>query len=284
MEDTLQSMDYDEKGQLIITDLILYVIILMVVLSFIIYLTDYINSSNVSKLSGDEINQLLDNTMDVLVHSPGDPYNWNYLSNSKIKTVGLQNPNSNLTSYDKLLKIKNDNSLIDNMLPENLDYSILLLSANGTNQILLAGGVVNSSNIYTKSETIIIDYGYTTTYINSMNNDCSYQHDDICSCSVVNINKTQLDTSKYYIVTSNDAKYLIQNSYNETITGETNDHTSCINEYLEELLHSEEDSFYIHVMDNGSDTFLVEDQNDRSEYLYSVIEPELYIISMSIYA
>ena len=81
----------NSKGQLIITELILYIIIIVICISMILYIFNTINNNNqVMILDNRMTNQILEDTMDTLIMSEGTPSNWDNLSDKDIKTIGLR--------------------------------------------------------------------------------------------------------------------------------------------------------------------------------------------------
>ena len=93
----------NSKGQLIITDLMLYIIILVFVVGMVIYTLNILNDNNVVTLSNNELNHILQDTVDTLVKTEGSPSNWDNVSTNNIKTVGLRKNSSTLSiSYNKL--------------------------------------------------------------------------------------------------------------------------------------------------------------------------------------
>ena len=97
----------NSKGQLIITELILYIIIIVICISMILYIFNTINNNQVMTLDNRMTNQILEDTMDTLIMSEGTPSNWDNLSDKDIKTIGLRkNSLSYQISYNKLSKLK----------------------------------------------------------------------------------------------------------------------------------------------------------------------------------
>ena len=65
----------NSKGQLIITELILYIIIIVICISMILYIFNTINNNQVMILDNRMTNQILEDTMDTLIMSEGTPSN-----------------------------------------------------------------------------------------------------------------------------------------------------------------------------------------------------------------
>ena len=77
----------NSKGQLIITELILYIIIIVICISMILYIFNTINNNQVMILDNRMTNQILEDTMDTLIMSERTPSNWDNLSDKDIKTI-----------------------------------------------------------------------------------------------------------------------------------------------------------------------------------------------------
>ena len=121
----------NSKGQLIITELILYIIIIVICISMILYIFNTINNNQVMILDNRMTNQILEDTMYTLIMSEGTPSNWDNLSDKDIKTIGLRkNSLSYQISYNKLSKLKNNTDLIDDFFPKGLSYSLIVYPKN----------------------------------------------------------------------------------------------------------------------------------------------------------
>ena len=131
----------NSKGQLIITELILYIIIIVICISMILYIFNTINNNQVMILDNRMTNQILEDTIDTLIMSEGTPSNWDNLSDKDIKTIGLRkNSLSYQISYNKLSKLKNNTDLIDDFFPKGLSYSLIVYPKNNPkNQEYIAG-------------------------------------------------------------------------------------------------------------------------------------------------
>ena len=279
----------NSKGQLIITDLMLYIIILVFVVGMVIYTLNILNDNNVVTLSNNELNHILQDTVDTLVKTEGSPSNWDNVSTNNIKTVGLRKNSSTLSiSYNKLIKLKNNDYLVDKFIPDGLDYSLNVYSEdNPQNQLHIAGeySLSNKKNIYSKQVPIIIDYGYDIYAIcnDNITNYCPYNHNNLSSnwiCKPFLINKTSLNNGKYYILTNKNNEYILSNTYNHQITDEMSIKKE-INSQLDSLLESDNDTIYIHINTQNT-AYLVYDSNNLEEYLDSVYNPEVYILNLSI--
>lgn len=279
----------NSKGQLIITDLMLYIIILVFVVGMVIYALNILNDNNVVTLSNHELNHILQDTLDILVKTEGSPSNWDNISTNNIKTVGLRkNSSTSSISYNKLIKLKNNDYLVDKFIPEGLDYSLNMYSKdNPQNQLHIAGeySLSNKKNIYSKQVPIIIDYGYDIYAIcnDNLTYYCPYNHNNLSNnwiCKPFLINKTSLNNGKYYILTNKNNEYTLSNTYNHQITGEVSIKKE-INSQLDSLLESDNDTIYIHINTQNT-AYLVYDSNNLEEYLDSIYNPEVYILNLSI--
>lgn len=279
----------NSEGQLIITDLMLYIVILIFVVGMVIYALNLIDDNDVVTLSNHEINQILQDTLDTLVKTEGFPATWDNISINDIKTVGLRK-NSSVSgiSYNKLIKLKNNDYLMDKFIPGGLDYSLNMYSkGNPENQLHIAGeySLSNKKNIYSKQVPIIIDYSYDIYAIckDNLTDYCSYNHNNSSSnwiCKPFPINKTSLNNGKYYILTNKNNKYTLSNTYNHQITDEMSVKKE-INSQLTSLLESDNDTIYIHINTQNA-AYLVHDSNNMEEYLDSVYNPEVYMLNLSI--
>ena len=74
----------NSKGQLIITELILYIIIIVICISMILYIFNTINNNQVMILDNRMTNQILEDTMDTLIMSEGTPSTWDNLSDKEL--------------------------------------------------------------------------------------------------------------------------------------------------------------------------------------------------------
>ncbi len=275
----------NNKGQLIIGNLMLYVVVLVIIIGFFVYLNNTIDDRDVSVLTNYEANQLVEDTMKMLVETEGTPTDWQYASTSDVLSIGLKkNSTTNLISYNKLVRLTDESILLDNLLSDAYSYSLTIESkTNSTGETIIAGSKKSNKNIYSKSQPVIIDYDYDTTYIKDEENQCSLGHDNSqYSCKVFSINKTQLDKGEYYIVSSDtSAGYILQNSYNDQVTGSLSDGVSSINSQISSLQRQDNETITIHM--ESDEAFLVYDTNNRKEYLDSVLNPPVYILTLNVY-
>lgn len=279
----------NSKGQLIITELILYIIIIVICISMILYIFNTINNNQVMTLDNRMTNQILEDTMDTLIMSEGTPSNWDNLSDKDIKTIGLRkNSLSYQISYNKLSKLKNNTDLIDDFFPKGLSYSLIVYPKNNPkNQEYIAGeySLENRNNIYSREVPIIIDYGYDIYTIKSHKymNYCPYNHNNsssIWQCKPFSINRTSIYNGIFYIVSNNETNYILSNTYNQQVNN-TVSNKKNINQEVETLLNSENDTIYIHINTNTT-SYLVYDENNLEKYLDSIYDPEIYILKLSI--
>lgn len=275
----------NNKGQIIITDILLYLIVLTIILSLIVYATNTINQDQVSRVNNKEIQQLLEDNMETLTKTSGTPSNWEDQSLNRIEIVGLKSEKNQQISYEKLTRLKNNKQLLNNYFPDSIQYSLTLYPKdNPNNQILIAGqSRLTKTQVQSKNTQVIIDYGYRIIPVNNgdTNMTCPYNHDNQWKCKSITISKTLLDGGKYYIITDANTQYIISNTYSQNITGQTDDKT-CINRQLEQLLTNQNQTIYIHTKTDTNNTCIVYDANNREEYLENVIKPEVYVLNMKI--
>ncbi|OED30774.1 hypothetical protein [Methanosphaera sp. WGK6] len=280
----------NSKGQLIITDLIVYIIILTIIFSMLVYTINNINNNQVMTLNNYESNQLVETILDTLVKTEGTPANWDTITENNIKTIGLrENSTSSMISYDKLIKLKNNNYLLTNMFPEGTCYSLIMYPKNNpTNITYIAGNhtLDNNKSIYSKEADIILDFGYNIFRIsdNDVNNKCPYNHENkngSWSCKPLEINNAQLGNGIFYIVTRNNVRYILTNSYNQEVMDEV-ENTKNINNNLKTLLSNDNDTIYIHINTNKNNTYIIYDTKNRHNYLNYILDPEIYKLRLTI--
>ncbi|MGN1321056.1 MAG: hypothetical protein ACI4VJ_00560 [Methanosphaera sp.] len=281
----------NSKGQLIITDLMLYLILLTIILGIIIYTIDNINDNQVSSLNNHETDQILTDTLNTIIKTEGTPSNWENESLNNIKIIGLRkNSTSSMISYDKLMKLKSNNQLLSNLLPTGTNYELSIHPKNNPNHntiIVTRGSVSSDRNVYSMEAPVIIDYGYniSSIYNHNYSNTCPLHHEKDnkeWSCKAFNINKSTLNKGTYYIIVDKDTDYILTNTYNETITGKTEDNITEINQKLEQLIRDDNDTIYIHIHSNKKQIYLAYDTNNRKNYLNSIKNPQIYILTLKI--
>lgn len=278
----------NSKGQLIITDLMLYIIIFIIIVGIIIYLIGVIENNQVTTLSNHEINQVMDDTLNTLIKTEGTPVNWDKTSEDNINTIGLKkNSTSTLLSYNKLDKLKNNNYLMNNYIPEGVSYLLTMHPKNDTKKVTYIAGEYSLSdkkNIYSKERPVIIDYDYDiySFNTNSYNYNCPLDHNNQSwKCIPLTINKTSLNNGTYYILADDDTGFILSNTYNKQVTSET-EKPQNINRELEQLIKQDNDTIYIHLNTDKNDTYIIYDSNNNQEHLNSVLKPEIYILKLQI--
>lgn len=276
----------NNKGQLIITEILLYLIMLTVILAIIVYATSTLNDNQVTRTNNKQIKNILEDTLSTLTKTSGTPTNWQYLDTEEIKTVGLKSENNKLLNYNKLIKLKQNKQLLDKLIPSNMEYSLTLYPKNNPNNKQIIAGkeyLTNKKQIQSKDVIVVFDYEYNIISFNKENktDTCPYNHDNEWNCKTITISKTLLNQGKYYIITDSNTEYVISNTYQENITGQINDKIN-INNQLEQLRSNENQTIYIHIKTDTNNIYLVYDSNNREEYLKTVIEPEIYVLNLKI--
>ena len=275
----------NNKGQIIITDLLLYVIVLTIILGLIIFTMETLNDNQVTMINSNQLNDILENNLNMLVKTSGTPDNWEYLNNKDIKTIGLKSKKNNLISYDKLLKLKNNNQLLNNYFPTGVSYELTLCSKNTSNNNMLISGTSfsNKKQVLSKSETILIDYGYQIIQFDSADNNetCYYNHDTNWKCKAFTVNNTLLNEGEYYIITTSDTEYILSNTFNENIT-DTAKGIKKITNKIKQLTRNENETINMHTKNNNQNTYLVYDKNNRQEFLKQLTKPEIYELNLKI--
>lgn len=263
----------NSKGQIIITDLLFYLIIVTIILSIVIYSFSMINDNQVENIQIANMNQLLEDFTQNLM-SEGIPGNWN---ENNVIQVGLAvNNSSNRISYQKLQRLKENTYLLDKYFPEGIRYSVYLEPLNKSQEEIIISRSDLGKNIYHKTRTVMFDYGYEVLPINNEIN-CPLNHTENYNCIYLNINKTSLNEGKYYLVSKNSINYSLSNTYNEIITG-CNDE---LNNNLNQLLHEDEDTIFIHIS-NKNETYLVYDKFNQRDNLNSVLNPDIYVLHVEV--
>lgn len=275
----------NNKGQIIITDILLYLIILLVIFSIVIYATVTLNDNQVTRINNKQLNNLLEDSISALTKTSGTPNNWEELNVNKVDTVGLKSPKNQLLSYDKLIKLKNNPYLLDKYFPTGIDYSLTMYSkSNPNNEVLIAGksNFNNKKQIQSKSTVVLFDYAFDITSFKKENMTvyCPYNHSEQWICKTINVNDESLSSGKYYIISDSDVKYIISNTYSENITGQTK--KTCINNQLEQLMRNQNQTIFLHILTNNNNTYLVYDTDNKEEFLDEVIKPKVYVLNMKI--
>lgn len=277
----------NNKGQIIITDMLLYLIILMVIFSLVIYATVTLNDNQVTRINNKQLNQLLEDSLSTLTKTSGTPKNWEELNINNVDNIGLKSTEGQLLSYDKLIKLKNNPKLLDKYFPNYLDYSLTLYPKNNVNEKELIAGKNNFNNkkqVQSRNTRVLFDYGFSTVSFNKENSReaCPYRHDNQWICKAININESLLSSGKYYIISESNIEYILSNTYSENITGQTN--KLYINSQLEQLIKNTNQTIYLHIKADNNNTYLVYDTKDRENFLNEVINPKAYVLNMKIAA
>lgn len=278
----------NNKGQLIISDLLLYLVAITIILGFIIYFSATLTNSQVSTINDNELNKQLDDLTSLLISTSGNPENWEKLgTTSDIRSIGLKSTDNNLISYDKLLKLKQNSFLLDDYLPSGVSYSITISPENNEQTSTLIAGeptLSDKKNVQTRQIPIIIDYAYEiiNDKTDNTNNICPYNHDNkTWQCRIININSTKLDQGNYYIITRTTTPTILSNTYNDNITKTCNNILN-INNQLKNLQKNENQTIYIHFKNKDNNTYIVYDTNNREEYLNTIIQPKIYKLNIQI--
>lgn len=275
----------NNKGQIIITDILLYLILLLVIFSLVIYATETLNDNQVTKINNKQANQFLKDSLSTLTKTSGTPSNWEYSSSNNIQTIGLKSNKGQLLSYDKLIKLKSNPNLLDEYFPDSLDYSLTLYPRDNVNiKELIAGknSFTNNKQVQSKSVLVLFDYEFNTLSFNKENSSesCPYKHDNQWVCKAININELSLSSGKYYIISDSNVEYIFSNTYSQNATGQTN--KLCINNHLERLRKNTNQTIYLHIKADNNNTYLVYDTKNREKFLEEVIKPRTYVLNMKI--
>ena len=275
----------NDKGQIIITDILLYLIILLVIFSMLIYATVTLNDNQVTRINNKHLNQLLDDSLYSLTKTSGTPNTWEESNSNNVDTIGLKSTKNQLLSYDKLIKLKNNPYLLDRFFPAGLDYSLTLYPQDNIyEKELIAGKNIfnNKKQVQSKSVLVLFDYDFNTLSFNkeTSRESCPYKHDNQWICKPINIDELLLTSGKYYIISESNVEYIFSNTYSENITGQTN--KLCINNQLEQLRKNSNQTIFLHIKTDDNNTYLVYDKNNRENFLEEVIKPKVYILNIKI--
>lgn len=273
------------NGQLIISDLLLYVIVLLFIFIFVVYIYGVIDDESTDMTGDSYYNSKLNEVINTLTKTEGSPSNWNELSINKITTVGLCKSNHlHQVSYDKLVRLRDD-SVLSSKYFSDVDYIYMYPKDNPSNVINIKGKYIrgDGKNVYTKSTLVNIDYDFDILSINNNSVDytCPVNHSNDWSCRSFMINQSTLDEGRYYLVTNHSSKILLSNTYGDSIELNIKGYDD-LTDSLKSLYKDNSESITIHVDDNSIDNYLVYDRNNRKQYLDSVIHPDIYILRVGI--
>lgn len=269
-------------GQLIITDLLLYIIIITLIVGIIIGFTHSINEKQSNTLNHHEIDTIAQNTINTLTMNTGTPTNWQDENTYNI-IIGLKHDeNHSKLSYTKIEKLKKNPQLIQQLIPDNLNYELTL--ENNTHKQTLSKNTpdLNKTNIYVKSKPVKIDYDINITSINSNKNNttCPLKHDTNYNCIPYTLNHEKLENGKYYLVSDIQLDCIITNTYNNEIKIKTNNNNP-INDEIAKLIRNENQTIYIHIQNNNN-TYLIYDTHNIKP-TYNMINNENYVLKLKIY-
>lgn len=272
----------NDKGQIIITEILFYILLSVIILSVIIYATETINDYQVTGINNRQLNKLLEDNLSLLTKTSGKPENWEKTNINNIETVGLKHTKTELLDYDKITRLKNSPQLLENHFPEGISYILVLYPKNNPNKreiIAQKGSFNNRKQIIAKNRTVTIDYNLRATSFEN-NESCPYEHDDKWSCITINVNENTLSNTKYYLLSDSNIEYILSNTYSENITGQTQ--KTCINSQIMQLIKNDNQTIHVHTKSDTNNTYLVRDANNRERFIESVIKPEIYVLKLII--
>lgn len=273
----------NNKGQMIITDMILYIIISIIILSAIIYAIETLNDGQVTSINNRQLKSVLEDNISLLTKTTGKPENWEKLNDNDVETIGLRSTRSGTLSYDKIIRLKNSPRLLEKCFFPEVDYSLTLYQKNNPDRrktIGQKGDFNNKKQILSKSVPVILDYGYKITSITESNESCPYEHDKGWMCKTLSIDENTLGHGKYYLISDSNIEYILSNTLLENVTGQTR--KACINSQMKRLTGNDNRTLCLHTKGGTNYTFLVYDTNDREEFLESVIRPEVHVLELKI--
>lgn len=273
----------NNKGQ-ISMELLLYLVVITIIMSLIIFTLETVDDNQVTRINNKELTNILDDTLETLIKDSGTPYNWEKLDNNQIRVIGLKSNYNNKISYEKLIKLKNNNQLFNNYFPDGISYELTLSPKYDPKKVMTIAGssLSGKKQILSKSEVVLLDYGYNITQFTKHNKteECYYNHDSNWTCISFTISKELLNEGTYYIITNLNIEYILSNTYSENIT-DISSQSANINNQLKQLIKDENETIQIHI-NNPNSTYIVYDKNNKEQYLKNVIEPEIYILTLKI--
>lgn len=216
----------NNHGQLILNDLLLYIIIITIIVGIVFQLINTIDEREVMVVNNHETNKACEDALEMLM-------------------VELKENNSTALSYDKIINLKEHPELIHNILPG--DYACELTVENDDSKLVIINTTTQlKSNTYVKQRYITLNYNLNKTPFKSYikTTTCTLRHDNNWNCIQIHVDKNNLNINFYYLITPKPQKYIITNTHNEQITDTTNN--NCINEKLK-LLTSNTETLTIHL-------------------------------------
>lgn len=272
-------MKIDTKAQLIIADLVVYIIVFMIIIAIITTLTIALDRKESEIINNQEYDMIAQNTINALIKSTGTP-------TSNIKMIGLRsNETTNMISYMKLVKLKQNPQLMNKLLDYNIAYELTLKDVQNpqnTEIIIKSHHNQNNKNIYTKDAIVKLDYGYNITQIKTQTNIiCPMNHTQNYECMPITVENSTLRDGSYYLLSNcSNNYYIIENSHNENTTGHMVNDT--INQKIASLMNNVNETLYFHVNSGGGDVYLIYDVNNIKPN-YENITTKTHILTLKIY-
>lgn len=279
-------MKIDTKAQLIIADLVVYIIVFMIIIAIITTLTIALDRKESEIINNQEYDMIAQNTINALIKSTGTPTNWDKTPTSNIKMIGLRsNETTNMISYMKLVKLKQNPQLMNKLLDYNIAYELTLKDVQNpqnTEIIIKSHHNQNNKNIYTKDAIVKLDYGYNITQIKTQTNIiCPMNHTQNYECMPITVENSTLRDGSYYLLSNcSNNYYIIENSHNENTTGHVVNDT--INQKIASLMNNVNETLYFHVNSGGGDVYLIYDVNNIKPN-YENITTKTHILTLKIY-
>ena len=280
----------NSDGQLIISDLLLYLVLLTFVFILIIYLYGVIDDDSTDVVGDSYYNNKLNSVMSMLVLTGGSPGNWEYLSDDKVESIGLckSGNGSYVISYDKLMRLRGDDYLLGKFLSD-VDYVCLYPRDNPDNIINIHGKYTSGTdkNILTKSVVVIMDYGFDILPIrnDTMDYNCPLNHfndSHSWSCKSFMIDSSKLSNGKYYLVTNKSCRYVLSNTYGESYSYQSSGYVDITDKIKTLCNNAHNETITIHINNSNSINYLAYDDEDRYNHIASVIYPEVYILQIGL--
>lgn len=277
----------NNKGQIFSMDLLLYLVLLSLFLAIIYFIYVDVDDYQRESFSDVYVEEKLDDISRLLIKSSGSPDNWEFTDSSKINGIGLKSINSSHISYAKIKRLKQEPSLIEYMIPEGMKCNICLYPVNNPSERTYILGEYTANdykNIKVRTSTLLIDYGYEILYLskNSSNITCPYNHNhggDDYICRSFFVTKEKLDSGRYYVVTNTSTKYIISNTYNNTINS-TDNNIKDVSNQIRSLVNDTNDTLYIH---SNNSLYLVYDAYNNPENLKNLLNLKAFILEIKLY-
>jgi len=271
------------RGQMVLVELLFYVLCLVIVLALVFYSFDYVDNSQVAFVENSYMVSGVDDLSRILTTTSGTPTYWDRVDSSRVRTVGLcVNDSSDVISYDKILKLKSNNSLMEGLIPSGYKYCVSIYpEGHVEDRMLIAGDYIGSGvSVESRDVPVVVDFGFNYSRFTG-GGSCPMGHDDGWKCMPLNVNRSLLSGGHYYILSNSSAEFVVSNTSAVSSTSTCSGRCDVTN-IFNSLVASDNDTLYIHLHSNKNDSYIVYDANNRSNFLDSVRDNRIYIITVQL--